>query len=472
MASYPLRGLRVRLAVSVALSFLLLFAFAAAFLYTVLRGHWYEEVDQTLGHSQMAAAALFSSELAEYGTPQATVVHIVSELVFGDRTIIALDSVGTHLAQSRPIEDVPDLWHLDLGTLDTVPETIAAPNGPARVITTPLAKGYRLVIGLPLATVESRLRDLRIVLMTGGLFALVVGSAAALLVSARALRPVTAMADHADRAAASLARGEVPDEPIPPPEATATDEVGRLQAALAAMTSQLEAALIRERETAANQRRFFADAAHELRTPVAILRNQIETARLAGGEPDRNILDRLSTEAVHLSNLVGDLLLLARGETASEVTSTAPMFLDDVVSDAMVRAGRLPHARGRQISLGRFDSAKVRGDPTLIERALLALIENALLYAPESPVEVSLALLDTDRPMARIRVTDQGEPIPAADVERVFTRFVRLRKDTAGSGLGLAIVKRIAELHGGTIGLEQAPPRRSKSFYLDLPVAG
>ena len=138
MASYPLRGLRVRLALAVALSSGLLLAVGATILYLVLERHWRAEVDRSLDHSVEAARALFSTELAEYGSPTGTVVHIISELVFGDRSIIALDSTGRRLAQSRPLEESPDLWRAHLPSMADGHVTVTTPQGRSRVGAAPL----------------------------------------------------------------------------------------------------------------------------------------------------------------------------------------------------------------------------------------------------------------------------------------------------------------------------------------------
>ncbi len=471
MASYPLRGLRIRLTVAVTATIALLLAIGAAALYAVLERHWRTEVDQTLAHSLDAARTLFTSELAEYGTPRNTVVHIVTELVFGDRSVVAVDPTGHRLAQSRPLEEAPDLWRAPLPPPTRGPITVQAPNGPSRVATTDLAQGFQLAVGMTLVPMEKRLRDLRTVLILGVLVSLAAGAGVALVVSRRVLTPVTAMAELADRLREAVTRGEQPEIrllPLP----TDRDEVGRLQTAFLALVQRLEAAIDQERDTAANQRRFFADAAHELRTPVAILRNEIETARLEAAHPVQiAVLDRLGREAHHLGQLVGDLLLLARGETAKDIEATAVIFLDDAASNAIVRASRLPAAVGGRIAVGQFEATPVRGDPTLLERAVLALIENALLHAPGSDVEVSVGSGEGPHPIGWVRVTDWGPPIPADAVERIFERFVRLRQDVPGSGLGLAIVRWVATIHGGALRLEQDPAGARKSFVLDMPSA-
>lgn len=469
MARYPLRGLRIRIAFAVAASYAFLLAFAAAFLFFALQRRWLDDVDRTLATSANAAAALFSTELIEYGTPDATVVHIVSELVFGDRTIVALNAAGTRLARSRPLADSPDLWHADLRSLTETPRTIPTPTGPARVIATPIAKGFRLAIGFPLGPVEDRLRSLRMTLLLGFLLCFGLGTVVAMIMSRRALEPVTDLAREADRVSEALSSGTVPTLALPA-EIT-PDEVGRLQAAFGLLVGRLEAAIGKERDVAQNQRRFFGDAAHELRTPVAIIRNSIDTALQTASPTERPVLDALTREADHLGRLVSDLLMLARGETSTDLERAGVVGLDDITSKAIMRAGRHPAAAGRQIAVGEFETAPVKGDPTLLERAVLALIENALLHAAPSDVFVSVGVdRTTTPPTAWVRVRDQGPAIPAADRDRIFERFVRLRQDTPGSGLGLAIVRWVADIHGGRLSLFQEGDRPGKTFEITLPL--
>ena len=468
MASYPLRGLRIRIAFAVAASYAFLLAFATAFLYFTLERRWFADVDQTLATSAQAATAFFATELVEYGTPDATVVHVISELVFGDRTIVAINAAGTRLARSRPMADSPDLWHADLTRISEQPVTLATPTGPARVIGSPIARGYRLAIGFPLSPVEERLRYLRLTLGFGFLICFGLGTAVAMVMSRRALVPVIDLAREADRVSEALGSGVVPT--IGQPAVVVPDEVGRLQTAFGLLIGRLEEAIAKEREVASSQRRFFGDAAHELRTPVAIIRNEIDTALQTAPPGEQPVLAALARETDHLGRLVGDLLLLARGETRTDLAHAGLVGLDDVTSNAIMRAGRHPAAAGREIVVGEFEIAPVRGDATLLERAVLALIENALLHAAPSNVFVSVGVDHTGgAPGAWVRVRDEGPAIPMADRERIFERFVRLRRDTPGSGLGLAIVRWIADIHGGTLTLHQDDGAADKTFQITFP---
>lgn len=464
MAEYPLTGLRIRLAMTVAASFATLLAVAAFLLYAVLRREWASEVDRGLLQSAEAAQGLFRLDAGEFGTTEATTIHIVSELVFGDRTVVALDPAGRRLAKSRAIAGSPDIWSLPLDRVSSRPTALTAPTGPVRAISVPLSEGYSLVIGFSLAPIEARLARLRWILGLGFVLTLFVGTAVAVLASRRALQPITAMAVLADQVRESFTQGNTAHPLIP--ETTRLDEVGRLQKAFGLLITRLDAALVKERETAVTQRRFFADAAHELRTPVAILQNEIGIA-LNGPDVaiNRDTLARLGTEVEQLSQLVADLLLLARGEPFGDVAAQT-VYLDDIAGKAVLRAGRHPAAAGRRIGLGQFDVAKVRGDATLLERAIVALIENGLLHAAPSDIEVAVGVDVGGR--GWVSVTDHGEPIPVEATERIFERFVRLRPGSPGSGLGLAIVRWIAQLHGGSLELTQQSAPVSKTFTVRL----
>ncbi|MHB1330152.1 MAG: hypothetical protein ACYC2K_18285, partial [Gemmatimonadales bacterium] len=258
MASYPLRGLRVRLTVAVGASFSLLLAVSALLLYAALERHWREEVDSNLKHSSEGAYALFLADTEDNVTARATLVHVATELVYGDRSIVGLDPEGQIIAHSRSIEDTPEFFDTDLAAVDTVPVTLMTAEGPSRAMAVRLPDGFRLILGVSLAPIEERLWHLRLTLAAGFVLSVLVGTAVAFLVSGRALTPVIDVARTADRVSDALARGIVPDVALPAP--AAPDEVGRLQVAFAALVRRLDTALGREREVAAHQRRFFADA--------------------------------------------------------------------------------------------------------------------------------------------------------------------------------------------------------------------
>jgi signal transduction histidine kinase len=138
----------------------------------------------------------------------------------------------------------------------------------------------------------------------------------------------------------------------------------------------------------------------------------------------------------------------------------------------VARARKLPAAQEREITFGDFAEAPVRGNRELIERAVLALVHNALVHAAPSRIELATGTRgDGAAPVAWIAVRDWGPGIPAAEHERVFERFARLDLRKPGSGLGLAIARQVAEVHGGTLSLSPTTTDGRTEFTLTFPAA-
>ena len=200
-----------------------------------------------------------------------------------------------------------------------------------------------------------------------------------------------------------------------------------------------------------NERRFTADAAHELRTPLAATRIQTQVALLTGDQEQRNhALSQAMAGLDRATRMVDQLLRLARLDPLAELARKEPVDLAGLVNDAV--AGVLDTAPERRIE-ARIDSPATRdADPDLLHIALRNLIDNALRYSlPESTIEVVLCHQEGG---LRMEVRDEGPGVPAADLPRIAERFYRGSAVQAeGSGLGLAIVARIAELHGARLEL-------------------
>jgi two-component system sensor histidine kinase TctE len=225
---------------------------------------------------------------------------------------------------------------------------------------------------------------------------------------------------------------------------------------------------------AERQRAFLADAAHELRTPVAIIRSEAEASLAADADPaaHRAALDAIAREAESLGVLVGDLLALARERGAESLEERERLYLDDVAHRVVARTRTLPDTRDREITFGDFAEAPVEGNRELIERAVLALVHNALVHGAPSRIELAAGTTGNGGPpRSWIAVRDWGPGIPSADRERVFERFARVDSRKPGSGLGLAIARQIAEVHGGTLTLSPAEPGGPTEFVLQLPAA-
>jgi signal transduction histidine kinase len=201
-------------------------------------------------------------------------------------------------------------------------------------------------------------------------------------------------------------------------------------------------------------RRFMADAAHELRTPVTILRARSEVALAHPRDPagDAAAFQSIEREAERLGSIVGDLLTLARADAGELPVARQPLFLDDVASQAVEAARVLAERKGVTLEVGAFEEAKVLGDANLTRRLVLIVLDNAIKYTP-SGGNVRLDVIARDGTRSII-VTDTGIGIPGDQLPRIFERFYRgesARKHAEGAGLGLAIAQWIADFHGARI---------------------
>ena len=261
------------------------------------------------------------------------------------------------------------------------------------------------------------------------------------VVVGRALAPVEGMRREVDEiSTAELHRR------VPVPEVH--DEIGRLAVTMNRMLGRLE-------EGQTRQRRFVADASHELRSPVASIRQHAEVAR---AHPDRSSLTELSetviAESVRIQHLVDDLLLLARVDEHTLELRTRPVDVDDVV---FAEAARLRSETDRQIDTRRVSAGRIAGDEAVLRRVLRNLGDNAVRHASST---VAFTLADHDGGVELV-VDDDGPGVPHEDRQRVFERFVRLdsarARDDGGTGLGLAIVAELVARHGGSVEIADSP---------------
>jgi len=201
-------------------------------------------------------------------------------------------------------------------------------------------------------------------------------------------------------------------------------------------------------------RRFMADAAHELRTPVTLLRTRTELALAQPRDPagDAAAFQAIEREADRLGGIVGDLLLLARADAGERRVVRGSLYLDDIASQALAAVRALADHKGVALVVGSFEEAQILGDAELVERLLLIVLDNAIKYTPQGG---SVRLDVTGRDGKRsVIVTDSGVGIPAVELPRIFERFYRgdnARSRAEGSGLGLPIARWIADLHNARI---------------------
>jgi len=235
-----------------------------------------------------------------------------------------------------------------------------------------------------------------------------------------------------------------PDAMTPLNERDMPEELRPLAASLNDLLTRLDAAL-------ASQRRFTADAAHELRTPLAALKLQLDLARRAQDVPARTAAyDDLDAGVSRASHLVDQLLTLARVEPEALAARASDVDLNTLAKEAIVSRAALAAAKGVDLGLAKDVPAVVRGDAATLATLLSNLLDNALRYTPSGGrVDVSL---DREGDHAILSVADTGPGIPKEERERVLDRFYRSTTTAEpGSGLGLSIVKRIVEAHHATL---------------------
>ncbi len=317
-------------------------------------------------------------------------------------------------------------------------------DGPLRVVGVPAgATGdpQTVLVAVDYGSAKSGARLLAIGLAVGAPLLLAAVALATWLVAGRALAPV----EELRRGAADLS-GSAAGRRLPVP--AARDEVHRLAVTLNDMLARLERA-------GARQRAFVSDAAHELRSPIASARTQLEVAaRVDAGTPAGSLAEEVLLDVERLGRLVDDLLLLARLDEAP-VRRRVPVDVGVLAADVV---GRYPAARVPVTLCTPEPALAVAGDPVGLERVLVNLVDNAVRYARS---QVTVAVADGVGRVT-VTVTDDGPGIPATDRERVFDRFTRVgadrARDSGGAGLGLAIVRELVRAHGGTVTLAEADP--------------
>jgi two-component system, OmpR family, sensor kinase len=312
-------------------------------------------------------------------------------------------------------------------------------DGTARMLARPVeARGRTFVVvtGAALEDRDETLSGLLTSFLIGGPIAVLLASGTGYLLATAGFRPVEAMRERASRI--SLTHGE---ERLPLPEAR--DEVRRLGETLNEM-------LVRLRGSFERERRFVADASHELRTPIAVLKTELETAIRNEGDNSkvRESLVAALDETDHLAQLAADLLLIAQAADGHLPVRREPVEIRDLLERTRARFADRASEQGREIPVDVSDDLRASIDPLRVRQALGNLLDNALRHGSG---DIRLAAR-REREAVEIDVGDEGPGFPAELGQRAFDRFARgdRARTEGGAGLGLAIVRVIAEAHGGT----------------------
>ncbi len=435
------------------------------------------------------ALSAFARELANERrmapSNEAAARTTVHEVRFSQLQIAIADSLGHALAASEtdddaaaraagfPTFDTARALAAARGVREGAPRylTLAGPGGAwrvhARIVT--VAGEPLLLAGIaPLRDIEEVLARIRRAFLVAIPSLLAAAAAGGFFMARRSLSPVAVMGARA----AAITDANLHERL---PVVTPHDELGGLAVVINSLLDRLERAF-------AQQRRFMADASHELRTPTAILNTeaQVTLARDHRSEAEyRESMTVMQQAAARLTRIVDDLFLLARADAGHLVARMRDIYLDEVVHDVTRAVRPLGERRGVRVELQPVVDAPFHGDADLLGRLLLNLLDNAIKFSVGGgTVTIALTRLGEGDGTARyeIRVIDDGPGIPPAVQERVFERFFRgdpargrvEPTETSGAGLGLAISRRIAEAHGGALQLVASRPGRTE-FCLSLP---
>jgi two-component system sensor histidine kinase MprB len=313
--------------------------------------------------------------------------------------------------------------------------------------------GLVVQVGYRLAGIDRSLDYLRWVLVLVAAGGVALATALGWLVGRTSMRPVEELTLAAEHVAETQDLSATIDD-------TGNDELGRLARSFNAMLGALAA-------SRQQQSQLVSDAGHELRTPLTSLRTNIEVLMrmkdLSGADREE-LLSDVDAQLRELTNLVGDLVDLAREDERPEAEPEAVPFAE-LVQRAVERAQRRAMSVRFDVSLA---PGRVRAQPALLERAVLNVLDNAAKWSPAGgTVTVTLTASDA----WHLTVTDQGPGIAPQDLPHIFERFYRAptARSMPGSGLGLAIVKRVISSHGGTVAIS-SPPAGGAKVDIELPL--
>lgn len=401
-------------------------------------------VNQSLQDNLDAAAVTRAQDVAATLTTNG----VRSSIATGseDSSLVqVVDSTGAVVSASENISGEPAVLALPPSTYGSVSVTVGSvPVGAnaqlfrvvAEPVQLPSGAGW-VYVASSLEQVESATGSLVLLLSIGLPIMLVIVGGTIWFAVGRALRPVESIRSRAVEIRADLSQRV----PVP----AANDEIGRLARTVNEMLDRLAAA-------AEEERRFVGDASHELRSPLAAIRSQVDVALEHPGNMDPlTVLATVQKQTVQMAHLLDDLLFLARISEPPSTHGESTVDLDEIVLN---EAHRLQRRSGDvAVHLGHLDAARIPGSARDLARLVANLGDNALHYAR---TEVRVELFSTPGALA-IVVTDDGPGIAVEDRERVFDRFTQLEDARSrsvpapGAGLGLAIAQQIAARHGGTI---------------------
>ena len=427
--------LRTRIAAAAGVAVALAVIAVAIAVYLGVRGELRDEVDASL-HERADAVAGFArqggQQLADvprepFGGPEGYI-----QLVRPDGRLLRRPAAGDAL----PLDERAHAIARGGSGEELVDTSVAGLH--LRVLTRGLGDAGAIQVARPLDEVDRQLDRILLLLLFVGAAGVALGVGMGAIVARTALAPIASFTRRTEELAAD------PD-PSERMEVTGRDELTRLARSFNSTLDALERSVV-------SQRHLVADASHELRTPIASLRANIQTLQDADRLPEHDLASLradIVEELDELTALVADIVELARGSKPDELADDVRLdrIVEEVAERARVRAG---DRVGFQVTA---EPTVVRGEPQRIQRAVANLVDNAVKWSPPGGA-VELELTDGE-----LSVRDHGPGFADADLPHVFERFYRAEgaRGLPGSGLGLAIVRQAAEAHGGSATAGNAP---------------
>jgi heavy metal sensor kinase len=431
-------------------------------------------LDETLG----AFTTELQSEQHEEATAPRAIAASLHDVQFRDVRLVVFDSLGKLVASGtvdtsaryaleHPVNlaAIGETLHRRLvGTRGDF--TLGRGDRAYRVAAEPatiFGKPYMVAAAYPLHGNRETLEAVGTTYLIAIPLLLLIASVGGYFLAGRSLSPVAAMSARAAEISSTNLNERLP-------VGERRDELGALAQVVNSLLERLERAF-------AQQRRFMADASHELRTPVAVLRTEADVTL---SRPNRTEAEYRESVAVmrdsarRLGRIVDDLFLIARADAGHLPLRREQLYLEEIVDEAARAVRALAHERGVRVELLPLEDSPFNGDADLLGRVLLNLLDNAIKHSPPG----GMVTLSLTRGASEyyISVADVGSGIPVEAQSQIFERFFRADKsrsretagDSSGAGLGLAIGRWIAEAHGGRLELVRSNTTGTE-FRLTLP---
>jgi len=456
-------SVRIRLTLWYACVLALSLVVFAFLLYKATSAVFYDRQDESLRSTAKTVASAYQEEFEEQQSVEKASQVVLTELIFPERYVFLLDNDGRTMASSKNASAIG--VHVSPSTLQQARQSFSvATVAGLRLAIVPLEAEKQIgfaTVAEPVSVIDDGLRQLRRDFFAGVLVVLLLASFGGYFLARKSLGPVAIMNRQTQRISVENLSSRLD---ITNPR----DELGSLATTINELLNRLE-------HSFKEQQRFIADASHELRTPVAVLRGETEVSlnKPRTMHEYQQSLTLIKEEAEHLSRIVEDLFVLARQPVqGSAALLKQSLSLNDVVNDCARAAQVLANRKGVHLTKQTVsEPVLLNGDKDLLKRMVLNLLDNAVKFT-SSGGQVSVNLVRHNG-HAQLTVADTGIGIPEIAQPYVFDRFYRVDKarsrEQGGAGLGLSIVSWIVAVHEGTITMSSMPGEGTK-FIVELPV--